>query len=171
MYTCRLIVYFYLLYTILTITLIYYFYSYFSYSYYFYYFYYYFYFYFSPYFYFYIYLYFYFTFTFSTIFSTLYFIILLFIILLFTIILLLFILFIVRCGSLMGPCRLLAITRKILLQPIWRQKPCECMGKRPCLRLTPRQGKTHILSSSCLGYPYRGLPAHALLTYLQGITP
>src|SRR5271170_5393740 len=61
---------------------------------------------------------------------------------------LLFILFIVRCGSLMGPCRLLAITRKILPQPIWRQKPCECMGKRPCLRLTPRQGKTHILSSS-----------------------
>ena len=25
--------------------------------------------------------------------------------------------------------------------PIWRQKPCECIGKMPCLRLTLVKGK------------------------------
>src|SRR2546430_1959425 len=46
----------------------------------------------------------------------------------------LFILFIVRFGSLVGPCRLCSFTRKILPLPIWRQKPRECVGKSSCLR-------------------------------------
>ena len=36
---------------------------------------------------------------------------------------------------------MLAITRKILPVPIWRQKPRECIGKMPYLRLTPGKGK------------------------------
>ena len=54
---------------------------------------------------------------------------------------LLFVLFIVRCGSLIGLYRLLAIIRKILLVPIWRQKLRECIGKILCLKLTPGKGK------------------------------
>ena len=45
--------------------------------------------------------------------------------------------------------------------PIWRQKPCECIGKVPylelTLRLALRQGKTYILSSIRRGCPCRGL--------------
>ena len=56
-------------------------------------------------------------------------------------ILLLFVLFIVRCGSLISPYRLLAIIRKILPVPIQRQKPRKYIGKMPCLKLTPGKGK------------------------------
>ena len=45
--------------------------------------------------------------------------------------------------------------------PIWRQKPCEGIGKVPylelTLRLALRQGKTYILSSIYRGCPCRGL--------------
>ena len=45
--------------------------------------------------------------------------------------------------------------------PIWRQKPCKCIGKVPYLKLTLRlalrQGKTYILLSIHRGCLYRGL--------------
>ena len=57
--------------------------------------------------------------------------------------------------------------------PIWRQKPCKCIGKIPYLRLTLRlalrQGKTYILLSFLRGCLCRGLPAYALPIYLQGV--
>ena len=57
--------------------------------------------------------------------------------------------------------------------PIWRQKPYECIEKMPYLKLTLRlalrQGKTYILSSFRHGYLCRGLPAYALLMYLQSV--
>ena len=57
--------------------------------------------------------------------------------------------------------------------PIWRQKPCECIGKIPYLRLTLRlalrQRKTYILLSFRRGCLCRGLPAYTLPTYLQGV--
>ena len=57
--------------------------------------------------------------------------------------------------------------------PIWRQKPCKCIGKvlylKLTLRLALRQGKTYILLSFRRGCPCRGLPAYTLPIYLQGL--
>ena len=57
--------------------------------------------------------------------------------------------------------------------PIWRQKPCKCIGKVPYLKLTLRlalrQGKIYILLSFHRGYLCRGLPTYALPIYLQGV--
>ena len=57
--------------------------------------------------------------------------------------------------------------------PIWRQKPCKCIGKVPYLKLTLRlalrQGKTYILLSIRRGCLCRGLPAYTLPIYLQGV--
>ena len=55
--------------------------------------------------------------------------------------------------------------------PIWRQKPCKCIGKVPylelTLRLALRQGKTYILLSIRHGYPYRGLFACLYFTNIS----
>ena len=61
----------------------------------------------------------------------------------------------------------LAITRKILPVPIWRQKPRECIGKMPCLGFQVRENLYLIIFWS--SHPYKGLPAHALPIYLQGV--
>ena len=55
--------------------------------------------------------------------------------------------------------------------PIWRQKPCECIGKVPYLKLTLRlalrQGKTYILLSICCRCLCRGLFACLYFTNIS----
>ena len=51
--------------------------------------------------------------------------------------------------------------------PIWRQKPCKCIGKIPYLRLALRQGKTYILLSIYRGCLYKGLFACLYFTNIS----